>query len=111
MSKFSSYNTYIDEKHHHKKKDIPSGTALTTANLIISKIHKKTSVASQPKSKNIENKKLSISSVRCGSIAGEHNVIFDALLDYLRITHFSKGRYLYAQGVITCARWLKKILQ
>ena len=61
----SDFDIDVTDIHHKKKRDVPSGTAIS----IKEKIEKKL------KEKNIK-KKINISSIRAGDSTGEHSVIF-----------------------------------
>jgi 4-hydroxy-tetrahydrodipicolinate reductase len=46
-----------------------------------------------------------LSSVRAGGIVGEHDVIFAADEEYLRLSHVALDRGLFARGALVAARW------
>ena len=52
-------------------------------------------------------KALHISSLRCGDIIGEHEVIADSIIDSISITHSAKNRSGFAQGAILAAEWIE----
>ena len=43
--------------------------------------------------------------VRGGGIIGEHDVIFAAEEEYLKLTHVALDRALFARGALAAARW------
>ena len=55
----------------------------------------------------MKSDEIHFSSSRCGSVIGTHEVIFDSPIDYIKISHDSKGRDSYAKGAINCAKWIK----
>ncbi|MSO14202.1 4-hydroxy-tetrahydrodipicolinate reductase [Candidatus Aquarickettsia rohweri] len=107
INKFDHYDIMGHEIHHNKKKDSPSGTALTTAKIITNKIDRKKQIVTNRIDGEIKPNELHFSSSRCGSIIGKHEVIFDSPTDSIRISHDSKDRSSYAIGAINCAKWIK----
>jgi 4-hydroxy-tetrahydrodipicolinate reductase len=90
FSKFSEYETFIEERHHSRKKDAPSGTALKLKDLVSEHITKDFSVAA----------------TRAGSIPGTHIVGFDGTADTIELTHTARSREGFASGSIVAARWI-----
>ena len=107
INKFDNYDIMGHEIHHNKKKDSPSGTALTTANVIINKVARKKHIVTNKIDGEIKASELHFSSSRCGNIIGKHEVIFDSPTDSISISHDSKDRSSYAIGAINCAKWIK----
>jgi 4-hydroxy-tetrahydrodipicolinate reductase len=90
FSKFADYETFIEERHHSRKKDAPSGTALKLKDLVAQHITKEFSVAA----------------TRAGNIPGTHIVGFDSTADTIELTHTARTREGFASGSILAARWL-----
>lgn len=90
FAKFPEYEAFIEEQHHSRKKDAPSGTALKLKELV--SVHMKTD--------------LSISSTRVGNIPGTHRVGFDGPADQILIEHAARSREGFASGAITAAEWI-----
>ncbi len=90
FSKFEDYEAYIEEQHHSRKKDAPSGTALKLKEIV---------------AKNIE-KDFSVSSTRAGNIPGTHRVGFDGNADQILLEHTARSREGFASGAILAAEWL-----
>ena len=107
INKFDDYDVVGHEIHHNKKKDSPSGTALTTAKIIINNIERKKQIISNRLDREIKPSELHFSSSRCGSVIGKHEITFDSPIDSINISHDSKGRNSYAIGAINCAKWIK----
>jgi 4-hydroxy-tetrahydrodipicolinate reductase len=84
------YSGQIFERHHHSKKDAPSGTAL-----VVQKIVKEKSGA-----------ELEITSFREGDVVGLHELIFDSPNDRIYLCHDAKSRRSYAEGAVLGAEWL-----
>jgi 4-hydroxy-tetrahydrodipicolinate reductase len=90
FSKFEDYEAFIEEQHHSRKKDAPSGTALKLKEVV---------------AKNIE-KDFSVSSTRAGNIPGTHRVGFDGNADQILLEHFARSREGFALGAILAAEWI-----
>ncbi len=90
FSKFPDYEAFIEEQHHSRKLDAPSGTALKLKDLV---------------AKHIE-KDFSVSSTRAGRIPGTHRVGFDGVADQIVLEHFARSREGFASGAILAAEWI-----
>jgi 4-hydroxy-tetrahydrodipicolinate reductase len=90
FSKFENYETFIEERHHSRKKDAPSGTALKLKDLVSQHIKKDFSVAA----------------TRAGNIPGTHIVGFDGTADTIELTHTARSREGFASGSIVAANWI-----
>lgn len=105
----AGFDIEIIEKHHNRKKDAPSGTALYLADAINSEFDYDFSYnygrshQTEPREKN----EIGISSLRGGNIAGEHQVIFAGEDEILEIHHKAGSRRIFAVGAIGAARYLK----
>ena len=88
-----NYIIKITEAHHIHKKDAPSGTAKTLA-----EIAERTSGI----------KMHDIQSIREGEIIGDHTVTFESLEDTLVLTHHAKTRDIFAKGSLVAAKFLAK---
>lgn len=86
-----SYAVKITEAHHVHKKDAPSGTAKTLAEIVETHSHRKVS---------------DIDSLREGEIIGDHKVIFESPEDTLIINHHAKNRDIFAKGALVAAKFL-----
>ncbi len=90
FAKFEDYETFIEERHHSRKKDAPSGTALKLKDLV---------------SKHI-TKDFSVAATRAGNIPGTHIVGFDGTADTIELTHTARSREGFASGAILAAEWI-----
>ncbi len=104
----SAYDIEIIEKHHNRKLDAPSGTALALADAISAAlpyepeyVYDRQSVR-RPRSKT----EIGISSVRGGTIVGEHTVLFAGLDETIELTHRAQSRAVFAGGVIKAVAFL-----
>lgn len=106
MDSFPSYDIAIEEIHHKRKADCPSGTAEMLKDIIIKNItRKKSAVYGNPEGV-LDSEELEISSLRLGSVNGVHTVIFDSPVDTLTLTHSAKSRAGFASGALLAAEWI-----
>ena len=80
FGRFEDYEAFIEEQHHSRKKDAPSGTALKLKEIV---------------AKNIE-KDFSVSATRAGNIPGTHRVGFDGAADQILLEHSARSREGFA---------------
>jgi 4-hydroxy-tetrahydrodipicolinate reductase len=88
------YASFIEEAHHSRKRDAPSGTALRLRDIL----------ASSAGEAALE---IPISSTRAGFIPGTHRVGFDGVADQITLTHTARTREGFASGALLAARWIK----
>jgi 4-hydroxy-tetrahydrodipicolinate reductase len=91
LAKFEDYEAFIEEQHHSRKRDAPSGTALKLKDIV---------------AKNIK-KDFTVSSTRAGNIPGTHRVGFDGAADQILLEHFARSREGFASGAILAAEWIR----
>ncbi len=104
----NEYDIEILEKHHNEKKDAPSGTAIMIANEL--KNHMDNSMEfvydrSQVKEKRKPNE-IGISTIRGGTIPGEHTVFFAGKDEIIEIKHTALSRDVLGRGAIRAARYI-----
>ncbi len=104
----SDFDIEIVEKHHNKKIDAPSGTALMIADEIstVMDIEPEYVYDRHSVRKKRDKKEIGISSVRGGTIVGEHDVIFAGDNEVITISHQAQSRSLFAIGAINAAVFL-----
>ena len=104
-----TYDIEIVEKHHNRKLDAPSGTALAIADAINKSEGDKFCYEYDRHSKRAKRKptEIGISSVRGGNIVGDHEVIFAGQNEVIEITHKAMSRSLFADGAVKAAFYLK----
>lgn len=90
FAKFDDYEAFIEERHHSRKKDAPSGTALKLKDIVAKHIREDFSVAA----------------TRAGNIPGTHIVGFDGTADTIELTHTARSREGFASGAILAAEWV-----
>jgi 4-hydroxy-tetrahydrodipicolinate reductase len=86
----SDFNPKIVETHHKMKKDAPSGTAKTLADIL----------------KAVRDSEISTQSIREGDVVGEHTVIFSGPGESLELTHRAANRGIFAGGALRAAKWI-----
>ncbi len=86
----SDFNPEIVETHHKMKKDAPSGTAKTLAEIL----------------KAVRNREISVQSIREADVVGEHTVIFSGPGESLELTHRAANRGIFAGGALRAAKWI-----
>jgi len=102
------YEVSIVEAHHSGKRDAPSGTALSIANLISALrgytrvVHGREGVS--PRARD----ELEVLSVRAGGIPGIHEVIIAGPYDMISIRHTSFSRSAFALGALYAVEWVMK---
>ena len=104
----SGFDMEIVEKHHRRKKDAPSGTALALADSIneaLDGAYHYTYDRSQ-QSQARDPKEIGISAVRGGTIVGEHDVIFAGMDEVVTFSHTAYSRAIFAKGALAAARFL-----
>jgi 4-hydroxy-tetrahydrodipicolinate reductase len=87
------YSIVLSETHHVHKKDAPSGTAKTMAEI------------AQAFSKTKINE---IESIREGEVIGDHTITFESPVDLISIRHHAKTRDIFVQGALVAAKFLSK---
>lgn len=106
LNKTEGYDIMVHELHHSRKKDSPSGTALTLGNIILNEIDFKKIIDVNRQEGQIANETLHISSTRGGEITGTHTIYIDSAADTIELTHRAKNRSGFALGALMAARWI-----
>src|SRR6185503_3686155 len=90
FSAVEGYDPFIEEAHHNRKKDAPSGTALKLRDIMAEHLAGD----------------ISTSSTRAGHIPGTHRVGFDSESDQVLLTHTARSRQGFASGALLAAHWI-----
>jgi len=90
FAKIDQYAPFIEEAHHSRKRDAPSGTALRLSELM----------------KERYQRDIPIASTRAGYIPGTHRVGFDSEADQVLLTHAARSRQGFASGALLAAHWI-----
>ena len=101
------FDVEIIEKHHNKKLDAPSGTALMIAEELAT-TRKNTEFVYDRQSVRRERStsEIGIHSVRGGTIVGEHEVIFAGNNEMVSLTHTATSREVFATGAVKAAEFV-----
>ena len=103
------FDVEIIEKHHNLKKDAPSGTALMLAESVneVYKGEKKYIYDRHNVRKAREREEIGISSIRGGTIVGEHEIIFAGHDEVITLSHSAQSKEVFAVGAVNAAVFLK----
>lgn len=84
------YAPFIEEAHHNRKRDAPSGTAIKLRDLMSEHL----------------GPDIPTASTRAGYIPGTHRVGFDSEADQILLTHTARSRQGFASGALLAAHWI-----
>ena len=84
------YAPFIEEAHHNRKRDAPSGTALKLRDLMSEHL----------------GPDIPTASTRAGYIPGTHRIGFDSEADQVLLTHTARSRQGFASGALLAAHWI-----
>ena len=104
----AGFDIEIVEKHHNQKLDAPSGTAIALADSINDSLGNEYEYVydrSTRREKRPE-KEIGISSVRGGTIVGDHDVIFAGHDEVVTLSHRAYSRAIFGKGAIEAAKFL-----
>lgn len=104
----AGFDIEIVEKHHNRKVDAPSGTALALADSInesLDHAYEYRFDRSQIREKR-SPKEIGISAVRGGTIVGDHDVIFAGTDEVVTFSHTAYSRAIFGKGAIQAAKFL-----
>ena len=105
----ADFDVEIIEKHHNKKLDAPSGTAIMIADAIAGERDESEYVYDRHSVRKArESKEIGIHSVRGGTIVGEHEAIFAGENEIVTISHSAASREIFATGALRAAVYLSK---
>ena len=103
MEKFNGYSVSIEEIHHTKKLDAPSGTAITLADGIIMQ---NSSYKNWCFDKDKTTDCIPVSSIREGIVPGTHTVTWKSEIDTISLRHEAKNRRGLALGAVIAAEFI-----
>jgi 4-hydroxy-tetrahydrodipicolinate reductase len=108
----SDYHIGINDDHHKKKVDYPSGTALMLANAVskgknksLESIKGKTFLN---KKGNLQKNKINFFITRKGNTIGKHSVLFNNKIENIELKHTAFSRELFADGALNASIWISK---
>lgn len=105
-----AFDIEIVETHHRKKKDAPSGTALTLAqaaargrdaDLETWATHGRSGIVGER-----PDEEIGIMALRGGDVVGDHTVYFYGTGERLELTHRAQSREAFASGAVRAAAWI-----
>ena len=99
------FDIEIVEKHHNKKADAPSGTALALLDAVQSADTVPVFGRTKQSPARAQNE-IGVHAVRGGTVAGEHEVGFYGNHETLLLTHSAQSRAVFASGALKAARFL-----
>ena len=99
----------INEKHHSKKLDSPSGPALSIAKIISESKGYIDLIFDRSKSGKRQQSELDVTSERLGGIPGIHEINIAGQYEILRLEHIAFSRAAFARGALVAAKWLHDI--
>jgi 4-hydroxy-tetrahydrodipicolinate reductase len=84
------YDGFIEEAHHKRKRDAPSGTAIQLHKIVTEEL----------------GRDVPVCSTRAGYIPGTHRLGFDSSADQITLTHTARSREGFAAGALMAAQWI-----
>ena len=103
---FPDADIEIIEKHHNRKLDAPSGTALLLANAIKEVRKNAKFIFGRAGQAKREADEIGIHAIRMGNIIGEHEVIVGTDTQTITLKHEAHSRALFAEGALAAADYL-----
>ncbi len=103
MNPYDIYDCAMEEIHHTKKLDAPSGTAITLAEGVLKNLdRKKKWVLNDFKTTD----DFQITAKRVGGVPGTHTITYDSDVDTIEISHIARSRAGFAFGVVLAAEYM-----
>jgi len=106
----TDYDLEVVEMHHRLKKDAPSGTAKSLAEILAEvRRFKLAEVARHGRAGVVGERtgsEIGVHSIRGGDVVGDHTVIFAGPGERLELTHRASSRDTFANGALRAARWV-----
>ncbi len=102
------FDVEIVERHHRRKVDAPSGTALMLADAVAEAMpeHPEYVYDRQPRRTPRPGGEIGLSAVRGGTIVGDHEVIFAGLDEVIELRHSAYSREVFAVGAANAAKFM-----
>jgi 4-hydroxy-tetrahydrodipicolinate reductase len=108
----NNYHVGINDDHHRKKVDYPSGTALMLANAVSKGKNKNLESIKGKiflnKKGNLQKNKVNFFITRKGNTIGKHSVLFNNKIENIELKHTAFSRELFADGALNAAIWISK---
>lgn len=107
-----AYDLEVIEMHHRLKKDAPSGTAKSLAEILAEVRNVQLNTAARHGREGIVGERtaaeIGIHSVRGGDVVGDHTVVFATNGERVELTHKASSRDTFANGALRAALWVVK---
>ena len=102
------FDIEIIEKHHNKKLDAPSGTAMMIAEALADERDGETEFVYDRHDVRRERQtsEIGIHAIRGGTIVGEHDVIFAGNNEIVTLSHTATSREVFANGALKAALYI-----
>jgi 4-hydroxy-tetrahydrodipicolinate reductase len=105
-----SFDLEVVEMHHRMKKDAPSGTAVTLAEILAGVRRQQPAGVVRHGRQGITGERtateIGMHSIRGGDVVGDHTVIFAANGERVELTHRASSRETFANGALRAAQWV-----
>jgi len=106
------FDLEVVEMHHRMKKDAPSGTAATLAEILAAVRKQQLSDVVRHGREGIvgarTDAEIGMHALRGGDVVGDHTVIFAANGERLELTHKASSRDTFANGALRAAQWVAR---
>jgi len=106
------YDLEVVEMHHRLKKDAPSGTAKSLAEILADVRQQQLAKVARHGREGIVGERtadeIGIHSIRGGDVVGDHTVVFAANGERVELTHKASSRDTFANGALRAALWVVK---
>jgi 4-hydroxy-tetrahydrodipicolinate reductase len=103
------FDLEVVEMHHRLKKDAPSGTAKSLAEILAQVRHLQLGTAARHGREGIVGERtkteIGIHSIRGGDVVGDHTVIYANVGERIELTHKASSRDTFANGALRAAKW------
>ena len=105
----SNFDIELIEKHHNKKLDAPSGTAVMLLDAIKKAVDIPLNTVTDRSGTLAQRARneIGVSALRGGNIIGEHSVIFAGQNELIEITHSAQSRDVFAEGTLKAAKFIR----
>ena len=102
------FDVEIEERHHRRKLDAPSGTALMLADAAAGALPYEARYVYDRHSvrKPRDRREIGVVSLRGGTIVGEHTVVFAGRDEVIELSHHAASREVFAAGAVKAAKFL-----
>jgi 4-hydroxy-tetrahydrodipicolinate reductase len=106
INDYNDYRVSMEEIHHIKKLDAPSGTAITTAEKIIENSKNYSGWYLKTEDSGDISNKVPIVAIREGAVPGTHSVEWNSPIDSITIKHEARNRKGFATGAVVAAEYI-----